>query len=52
MTDRDRAAIRAAYLDGDTVEQMASAVGVDPADVEAYLSWWCDRGCPGAVTRD
>jgi hypothetical protein len=48
MNDTARAAIRAAYLDGDTIEQIAHVAGVSIFDAETYLRWWCDRGCPGA----
>jgi len=48
MTDKARAAIRAAYLDGATVEEIAAAASVSAFDAETYLRWWCDRGCPEA----
>lgn len=51
VTGEARAAIRAAYLDGMTVEETARAAGVSTADAEIYLRWWCDRGCPGAETQ-
>lgn len=49
MDDAARSAIRAAYLEGATLAETAQAAGVDEADADAYLAWWCDRGCPGAV---
>jgi DNA-directed RNA polymerase specialized sigma24 family protein len=46
MTDEARAAIRAAYLDGEPVDEIARIAGVSLTDTETYLRWWCDRGCP------
>jgi DNA-directed RNA polymerase specialized sigma24 family protein len=51
VTDEARAAIRAAYLDGATVEEIAAAAEVSLAETETYLRWWCDRGCPGAEVQ-
>ena len=51
MSDEARAAIRAAYLDGMTAEEIACTAGVSLAEAETYLRWWCDRGCPGAETQ-
>ena len=48
------AAIRTAYLRGDTTEEMAEAGGVTAEEVEVYLTWWCSEGCPdldGTATR-
>ena len=50
MDDRSRAKIEAAYLDGATVDEIATDTGASPYQVETYLRWWCDRGCPGADT--
>ena len=52
MTSEARAAVRAAYLDGMTVEETARAAGVSLAEAETYLCWWCDRGCSGAETQE
>lgn len=46
MTGKARAAIRAAYLDGAPVEEIAATAGVSLLEAETYLRWWCDRGCP------
>lgn len=46
MTGADRAALRAAYLRGDTTEEIAAAARATVAEVEVYLTWWCSRGCP------
>ena len=46
MTREQHAAIRAAYLAGDSTEQMVAATGADADEVETYLTWWCSRGCP------
>jgi hypothetical protein len=46
VTRDQHAAIRAAYLVGDTVEAIAAAVSADVADVELYLMAWCGQGCP------
>lgn len=50
MTREARAAIEAAYLDGAPLDEIASTAGVSLTEAETYLRWWCDRGCPGAVT--
>jgi DNA-directed RNA polymerase specialized sigma24 family protein len=52
VSDKARAAIRGAYLDGAPVDEIASAAGVSLIEAETYLRWWCDRGCPGAVTEE
>lgn len=49
MTDENRAAIRAAYLRGDSLEEIAASAGVPVLEADTYLNWWCDRGCPGAL---
>jgi DNA-directed RNA polymerase specialized sigma24 family protein len=46
VSDEARAAIRTAYLDGATVDEIARAAGVSLIEAETYLLWWCDRGCP------
>jgi hypothetical protein len=43
-----RLAIERAYLRGDTLEEIAKSAGVSVREADIYLSWWCDRGCPGA----
>lgn len=48
MTGRQHAAIRAAYLDGEPADRIAAAAGCTAAEAEAYLTWWCGEGCPGA----
>ena len=50
MDSKARAVIEAAYMNGATVDEIAAAAEVDPIEAETYLRWWCDRGCPGAVT--
>jgi DNA-directed RNA polymerase specialized sigma24 family protein len=50
MTGEQRAAIQAGYLNGLTVPEIAAAARAPADEVETYLAWWCDRGCPGAVT--
>ena len=46
MTGEQSAALRAAYLAGDTTPEMVEATGVDADEIETYLTWWCSRGCP------
>lgn len=48
MTDQQRSAIRAAYLDGADIHEIAVTAGVAEHEAETYLRWWCDRACPGA----
>jgi hypothetical protein len=51
VSDEARATIRGAYLNGATVDEIARTAGVSLAEAEAYLRWWCDRGCPGAEVQ-
>ena len=46
MNDKQREIIRGGYLVGATETEMAAKAGVPVQEVETYLSWWCDRGCP------
>jgi hypothetical protein len=46
VTRAQHAAIRAAYLAGDTVEQIAAAARASVAEVDIYLTAWCGAGCP------
>lgn len=48
MNEAARAAIRAGYLEGDTIEQIAHRAAVSIDEAEIYLGCWCDEGCPGA----
>jgi DNA-directed RNA polymerase specialized sigma24 family protein len=50
VTSTARLAIERAYLRGDTLEEIAKAAGVSVREADIYLCWWCDCGCPGAVT--
>lgn len=50
MNREARHAIEREYLNGGTAEDIARAAGVSAGEAETYLRWWCDRGCPGAVT--
>ena len=47
MDDAARAAIRQAYLAGETTADIAAIAGVSEAEAETYLLWWCDRDCEG-----
>jgi hypothetical protein len=49
VTAAQRAAIRAAYLDGEPLDRIAALAGVQPEQADIYLCWWCDRGCPSQV---
>ena len=46
MTRRAAAAIRAAYLAGEPVEEIAHLAEVTVAETEIYLTAWCSEGCP------
>jgi hypothetical protein len=46
MSGEAQAVIRAAYLDGEPVEEIARKARVSLIEAETYLRWWCDRGCP------
>lgn len=46
MTDEQRKVVRAGYWAGMTEPEIAVRSGADEISVSAYLSWWCDRGCP------
>lgn len=48
MNERQRNAVEHAYVAGATEQETADALGISVEEVDAYLSWWCDRGCPGA----
>jgi hypothetical protein len=48
VTPEARTAIKRAYLDGASIDEIACAAGVAADRAETYLRWWCDRGCPGA----
>lgn len=38
--------IRAGYEVGAVPDEIAARAGAELDDVEIYLAWWCDRGCP------
>ncbi len=46
MTGLAAAKLRAAYLDGSPIEEIAALAGVTIAEAEIYLTWWCSAGCP------
>jgi hypothetical protein len=48
VTGEAAAVIRARYLAGDTVEEIAAAAGVLVIEAETYLRAWCSDGCPDA----
>ena len=39
-----------APLPPSTSMEIAKAAGVSVREADIYLCWWCDCGCPGAVT--
>lgn len=46
MTGTDREVIRLGFQNGQTAAQIADQYQLSKDDVEIYLAWWCDRGCP------
>lgn len=52
MDEKQRSAIRAAYLDGADLDEVATTAGVTVQEADTYLLWWCDRACPGAEIEE
>lgn len=46
MTRAQAAIIRAAYGDGDTIEDIAGRAGVTIPEAETYLAAWLAEGAP------
>jgi hypothetical protein len=46
MDEAQRKIIRAGFWAGLSEHEIADHSGVDLAEVDVYLGWWCNCGCP------
>jgi hypothetical protein len=46
VTGQQREIIRRCWHAGYADEEIADRARVTMAELDIYLNWWCDRGCP------